>query len=406
MTFPPVPLSGPRFQTDPAALYREMRRDHGPVVPVLLDGGVPAWLVLGYRELHQLAGDPALFTRDSRLWNQKDALPEDWPLLPIVLRRIPLGDPPTPEQMRERSAISNHAIDGVDLIGLRALTERFADELIDEVCGAGHADLISDYAVQLPLRVTAVLCGFDAEDGPGIVTALTALMDGQAGANDALAHLIGTTTELLAKRRTRPADDMVSRMLARGERFSDRELVETVLEIVVAGHQSTADWIGNSLRLMLTDERFAASLFGGRSSVAEAMNEVLWEDTPLQNWPGRWASRDTHLGDRHIRAGDLLILGLQGANHDPLVRTPGLVRTSGNSAHFSFSHGEHRCPFRAQEMAEVIAGTAIEVLLDRLPDIDLAMPQEELTRRPSAWLRGLTSLPVAFTPAPPLLRGP
>ncbi|NED90628.1 cytochrome P450, partial [Streptomyces sp. SID11233] len=68
-----------------------------------------------------------------------------------------------------------------------------------------------------------------------------------------------------------------------------------------------ADWIGNSLRLMLTDSRFAASLFGGRNSIAEAMNEVLWEDTPTQNVAGRWASRDTRLGGRAIRAGDMLL---------------------------------------------------------------------------------------------------
>ncbi|MEW5654232.1 cytochrome P450 [Streptomyces cinereoruber] len=402
MTLPPVSLSGPRFQTDPIALYRELRRDHGPVVPVVLDGDVPAWLVIGYRELHQLTGDPVLFTRDSRLWNQLAVLPTDWPLLPIILRRIPLGEPPTADRLRERSRVGSRALDGVDLVALRVLTERLADELIDTVCGRGRADLVADYAVQLPLRVIVALCGFPAEQGPGLVKALADLMDGQERANDGLSHLIGSTTELLSARRARPADDMVSRMIAQDSGFSDLELVEVILEIVVAGHQSTADWIGNSLRLMLTEERFAASLFGGRSSVSEAMNEVLWEDTPLQNWPGRWASRDTRLGGRHIQAGDLLLLGVQGANHDPHVRTPGIAQTGGNNAHFSFSHGEQRCPFRAQEMAEVIAGTAIEVLLDRLPDIDLAVPAESLARRPSVWLRGLTALPVTFTPTPPV----
>ncbi|MGH8922868.1 MAG: cytochrome P450, partial [Actinomycetes bacterium] len=78
----PVPLGGPRFQTDPAELYREMRRDHGAVAPVVLDGDVPAWLVLGYRELHQVTSDPVLFSRDSELWNQWERIPADWPLLP------------------------------------------------------------------------------------------------------------------------------------------------------------------------------------------------------------------------------------------------------------------------------------------------------------------------------------
>ena len=97
------------------------------------------------------------------------------------------------------------------------------------------------------------------------------------------------------------------------------------------------------------------------------MNEVLWEDTPTQNVAGRWASRDTQLGGRHIRAGDLLLLGLAAANADPQVRTDGSALTGGNNAFLSFGHGEHRCPFPAQETAEVIARTGIEVLLDRLP---------------------------------------
>ncbi|MFD8814085.1 cytochrome P450, partial [Streptomyces sp. NPDC059627] len=84
-----VPLGGPRFQTEPARLYREMRRDHGAVTPVVLDGDVPAWLVVGYRELHQVTGDPVLFSRDSELWNQWDTIPDDWPLLPMIGRKQP-----------------------------------------------------------------------------------------------------------------------------------------------------------------------------------------------------------------------------------------------------------------------------------------------------------------------------
>lgn len=82
------------------------------------------------------------------------------------------------------------------------------------------------------------------------------------------------------------------------------------------------------------------------------------------------------------------------------MRTHASALTGGNNAFLSFGHGEHRCPFPAQETAEVIARTGIEVLLDRLPDVDLAVPAEQLTRRPSPWLRGLTDLPVLFTPTP------
>ncbi|WP_030673085.1 cytochrome P450 [Streptomyces cellulosae] len=397
-----VPLGGPRFQTEPARLYREMRREHGPVAPVLLDGDVPAWLVLGYRELHQVTGDPVLFSRDSDLWNQWDTIPDDWPLLPMINRKQPSILYTVGERHRERAAMISDALEAADASELRGHAERFADELIDAVCAKGEADLIADYAMLLPVRVLAHLYGFSDEQGPGLVTALNDMIDGRERAIAGQNHVISSMAELLADRRANPAEDVVSRMLADTSGFTDEEIVQDLVVMMAAGHQPTADWIGNSLRLMLTDDRFAASLFGGRNSVAEAMNEVLWEDTPSQNIAGRWASRDTQLGGRRIRAGDLLLLGLQGANSDPQVRTDGSALTGGNNAHFSFGHGEHRCPFPAQEIAEVIARTGIEVVLDRLPDIDLAVPAESLTRRPSPWLRGLTELPVRFTPVPAL----
>jgi cytochrome P450 len=70
----------------------------------------------------------------------------------------------------------------------------------------------------------------------------------------------------------------------------------------------------------------------------------------------------------------------------------------GNEAHMSFGHGEHGCPYPAPEVAEVIARTTVEVLLDRLPDLELAVPAETLVWRPSVWMRGLDRLPVTFTP--------
>jgi len=191
-------------------------------------------------------------------------------------------------------------------------------------------------------------------------------------------------------------------MLAHPTSFTDQEYAMDLMAITAAGQLPTSDWIANSVRLMLTDDQFADALGGGQRSVSQAMNEVLWEDTPTQILAGRWAAHDTRLADKSIRAGDLLLLGLAAANADPHVRqhlADGVEPVhAGNSAHFAFSYGEYRCPFPAQEIAEIIAGTGIEVLLDRLPDLDLAIPPENLVRRPSAFLRGMTSLPVRFTP--------
>ncbi|WP_245240659.1 cytochrome P450 [Streptomyces spiramenti] len=399
-----MPLEGPRFHTEPASLYREMRRQYGPVVPVSLPGDVPAWLVIGYREMARVTGDPVLFPRDSGLWNQWERLPEDWPLRPMVNVPLPSIYYTVGEEHQRHLRMVEPALEAVSPFELRRHTEQLSDRLIDEFCATGEADLTAGFAKPLPALVLGRLLGIPDSRSALLVSSLTELCDGGPGALEAYQTFSGLMGELLAAKRARPGADITSRMLAHPEPFSDEEYILDLQSITAAGHLPTADWIGNSIRLMLTDDRFSASLGGGRHSVGEAMNEVLWEDTPTQILAGRWAARDCQLGGCRIGAGDMLLLGLGAANGDPEVhdatdeRAGGL--RNGNSAHFSFSHGEFQCPFPAREIAEVIARTAIEVLLDRLPDIDLAVPVASLTRRPSAFLRGMTDLPVTFTPTP------
>ncbi|WP_326673589.1 cytochrome P450 [Streptomyces sp. NBC_01257] len=397
-----VPLSGPGFQTEPQAVYRGMRRDHGPVVPVELPGGFPAWLVIGYRELHQVTSDGELFPRDVGLWNQWPHIPDDWPLLPMVGRPLPSIYFSAGEEHRRHARMVGPALEGADPFEIRRHCEELADRLIDDVCSRGTADLVSDFCEPLPVLVLARLVGFPDDEGADIAQVLRDLADGGPGAQSAHLRFGEHMARLVAAKRAVPGDDVTSRMLAFPEVFTDEEYMLDLMAITAAGHLTTADWISNSLRLMLTEDEFADSMARGRRSIGEAMNEVLWEDTPTQILSGRWAVRDTQLGGQRVKAGDMLLLGLGAANTDPLIRQSmsgsGAPAQGGNGAHLAFSHGEYRCPFAAQEIAEIIARTGIEVLLDRLPDLQLGVAVQDLVRRPSAFLRGTTSLPVRFTP--------
>jgi cytochrome P450 len=401
-----VPLFGPRFETAPTELYREMRRDHGPVVPVVLPAGIPAWLVIGYQEMYQVTSDSAAFPRDSGLWNQWDNLPDDWPLRPMIGERRPSIYYTVGDEHRRHLEMVQSAMDNISPLELNKHCEELADKLLDGFCGRGEADIITEYAKPLPLLVLARILGFTDEESPVLSKAMSALADGGADALEGFATFGRMMNELVAAKRAQPGPDVTSWMMAYPEPFTDEEYALDLMAITAAGHLPTSDWIGNSVRLMLTDDRFAASLTGGRRSIPEAMNEVLWEETPTQILPGRWAAWDTWLAGQHIRTGDLLLLGLAGANADPKVHVTSAGADTGlrggNSAHFAFSHGEFQCPFQAQEIAETIVRVGIEVLLDRLPEIDLTVPAESLTRRPSAFQQGVTALPVHFTPTPPI----
>ncbi|GAB3740459.1 cytochrome P450 [Nocardiopsis nanhaiensis] len=397
----PVRLYGPDFQSDPAGRFENMRSSHGPVVRVHLDGGVPAWLVLGYRELHHVLSTPKAFGSDSRRWNGWEGVPQDWPLMPLVFP-VPNIQHTEGEEHRRHARVIDDALNGVEPYELRQVTTRIADRLIDSFCASSVADLRSMYAHRLPALVLCWTYGLDDDQGDALSAMSTTMLDAGPDSQQAYMELSAALQRLVLERRARPGGDVVSRMIAHPARYSDEELVVDLLAIIAAGHQTTADWIGNALRLMLTDNRFSASMAGARSSAGEALSQVLWEDSPCQIHAGRYAVHDVELGGQLIRRGDLVLLSLAAGNRDPRVKPD--RRTSGergNKAHLSFSHGEHRCPHPAQDIGEAIATTGIEVLLDRLPDIDLSIPAEDLRWRPSPWVRGVASLPVTFTSALP-----
>lgn len=393
-----VPFYGERFQQDSAALYAQMRGRHGPVVPVLLDGDLPAWLVLGYREVHQVTEDSELFARDTRRWNQWDRVPEDWPLMPYVVHNPSVMFTEGAEHRRRAGAIGD-ALSEVDQFDLQRACEQIADRLVDEFAGSGQAELISQFAMRIPIAAVAGMFGMPESQTPDLVRDVALSLDVGPEAMPAYARVQEAMVRLVEEKRRAPGMDVPSALLAHPAGLTDDEIALDLLVVTAAAQQPTANWIGNTLRLMLTDPRFEMTLTGGRASVGQALNEVLWHDTPTQNFIGRFAARDTVLGGRRIAAGDLLVLGLAAANADPNGSLGPDVDLQGNRAHLSFGHGEHGCPYPAPEVAEVIARSTVEVLLDRLPDTELTVPAESLAWRPSVWMRGLERLPVRFTPA-------
>ncbi|MGV9525909.1 cytochrome P450 [Streptomyces cellulosae] len=395
-----VGLTGLDFQQTPSELYRTMRREHGSVAPVLLDGGIPAWLVLGYTELTYVTNHDELFARDSRRWNQWENIPPDWPLLPYV------GYQPSVlfaegEEHQRRAGVITDALEGVDQFELANECGLIADDLIRGFAGSGQVELMSDYVHPLLMRAVVQMCGMPAtgEDTRQLVDDLRISLDAAEGEDPVAGYnRVGERLRQLVKeKRMAPGPDVTSRMVMHPAGLSDEEIVQDLISVISAGEQPTSNWVCNTLRLLLTDERFAVNVSGGRLSVGEALNEVLWLDTPTQNFIGRWAVRDVQLGGRQIRAGDCLVLGLAAANTDPQIWPEGHVGAE-NAAHLSFSNGEHRCPYPAPLLADVMARTAVETLLERLPDLVLSVEPEELVWRPSIWMRGLMELPVQFTP--------
>ncbi|MFK4145176.1 cytochrome P450 [Streptomyces sp. NPDC004065] len=395
---PPVrpahePLYGAGFAADPAAAYRRLR-EHGPIAPVELAPGVRASLVVGYEAaLHVLRGT-GTFSKDPRRWRElaAGAVPADSPVVPMMMYRPNALWTDGAEHRRLRGAITD-SLARVSPATLRGYVETCADTLIDRVAPAGRADLLGDYARVLPLLVFNRLFGCPADYGDRLVEGMSGIFDG-VDAEKANGLLATTLLDLVALKRERPGHDVTSWLMAHPAELTDEEMVHTLVLLMGAGTEPQQNLIANALRLLLADDRFGGSLSRGSLPVEDALDEVLWTDPPMANYAVHYPVHDVVYEGVSLREGCPVVVSLAAANTDPALAAD---RRTGNRAHLAWSAGPHNCP--AQGPARLIAATAVEKLLDRLPETELAVPAEELAWRPGPFHRALVALPVEFPPA-------
>ncbi|MCX4524146.1 MULTISPECIES: cytochrome P450 [unclassified Streptomyces] len=376
-------------------MYDELRRQHGSVAPVLLQDDVPAWLVLGHREILEVMRNPKQYSSDSRVW--KVQLAPTSPLLPITAWQPLVAFADGHEHARLRAAITD-SLGRFRRRGIRSYVVRYTEQLIGEFAGNGKADLVSDFAEKLPALVVGRLFGVPEKDAPAVGVAVRDMVKGTATALESNTFVVGVLTELVRRRKSSPGEDFTSWLLSHESDLSDHEAMEHLRHAMVAAIENTTNLIASTLRMVLTHPRFRASLSGGSMTLPDGLDQVLWDDPPLIVLPTRWATADTQLGSQQIRAGDLVMLGLAAGNVDPEIRPDLTTPVHGNRSHLAFGSGPHACP--GEDIGRAIAETGIDTLLARLPDIQLVGEESDLRVSASLLSSRLDNLPVHFTPRP------
>ncbi|GGV24619.1 cytochrome P450 [Actinomadura cremea] len=396
----PLPLAATTTCPDTWPVFDRLWRDHGPVAPVELEPGVHAWLVMGYEELKTITGTPRLYSRDGREWRafQDGTVPPDSPLGPMMFFRDNVAGHDGDAHRRLRRPIED-AIAAVDHRSLRRTVEYLCRGLIGAFADRGSADLVAEYAATVPLLAIGDLIGFDPAQSRELLAAMRALFGSGEDAQDGNRRFEALLAGLLTARREKPADDIASHLLAHPDLHTAAEALQSIVVLMSAGNHTTISWIAQTLRLMLTDPRFAGRVRGGRLGVDDALDEVLAVAPPLINMPARYALRDTELGGRRIARGDALILGLAAVAHDVRAHAGSQFWQRGNRAHLAWSAGPHACP--ARDPARTIARTAVASALHALRGVRLAIDPADLEYEPSPWARCPARLPVTFTHADP-----
>ncbi|WP_327151054.1 cytochrome P450 [Nocardia sp. NBC_01329] len=396
----PPDLGGPRislyteeYAADPYRTHREMLRRFGSLAPVELAPGVPATLVIGYHTALRILNDPDRFSSDPRVWEQ--TVPADCPIRPMMeWYPNPLHSGGS-DHTRYRSATAE-ALGRVDLHRLHDTVEQLATPLINSFCADGHCDVVGQYALPLVFATLNAILGCTADIGRRAATGMAAVFD-TVEAADGNRMILGALDELTRMKRAEPTEDVTSRLVAHPAGLDDEEMVCHLALLYAAGIEPPQNLIVNTLLLMLTDERFAGNVLGGSLSTRDALDEVLFTNPPLANYCIRYPRRPILVDDVWLPAHQPVLISMAACNNDPAVRSGNITD---NRSHLAFGVGPHACP--ARPMAMLIVQDAIDQLLDALPEIELAVPREELRWRPGPFHRSLVALPVIFPSSPPI----
>ncbi|WP_414168469.1 cytochrome P450 [Streptoverticillium reticulum] len=371
-----------------------------PVVPVTLPSGDDALLVTRYQDVRALLVDQ----RISRNLNRPGAA------------RISKGnsmfqdsrmDPDPPEHTRVRRLVLR-AFSPARVEKLRPFIHSTVDELLDTMeakGGGGPVDLCETLAFPLPIRVITTLLGVPEQD-----------MDRFRGWTDAflsvsrftgpeiraaMQEMSGYIAELIAAKRERPGDDLISDMI----RVSDEQdgtLTEYELHwwarlLLLVGYETTATQLAGTVAMLLSHPEQLEKVRADWSLVPQAVEEALrWKLVGSSVSMLRYATEDVELpSGAVVPAGSSVIPAVDSANQDPSVfADPGTFDITRTDPNLTLSLGPHFCI--GATLARVQLAIAVEALLRRFPDLQLAVPARDLRRQEGALLEGFLEVPVTW----------
>lgn len=386
-----VPLFEGAFWNDPYPAYAAVRADEPVRVVDSPDGRV--WMLFGHADVRAALADPRL----SKDW--RHTLPADQraahPATPIPM--MILMDPP--EHTRLRKLVSR-TFTVRRMEELRPRVAEIAERLLDDLAGEpGTVDLMSRYAFLLPVFVICELLGVPAADRDDFAAWSNVLVDDGAmeDKNAAMGKLHGYLSALVETKRAEPDDRLISGLVEvaeDGDRLSSDELVAMAMLLLIAGHETTVNLVGNGVLALLTHPGQRAVLRERPELLASAVEEFLRWDSPVQTTPARFAAEDVEYSGVTIPAGSTVVLSLASANRDGerFDDADALRIDRDVTGHTAFGHGLHHC--LGAQLARIEGQEAIRALFARYPGIALAAPVDELVYRRSTLVRGLRQLPV------------
>ena len=393
----PIELSE-KFLREPGPLYEQLRTQ-GPIHHVRLPAGLRGWLITDYTVAKQVLADPTIRKDVHQIRRIIDTTHPGVHAMGSDMAEHMLNTDP-PDHTRLRRLVAK-AFTPRSVAALAPRVEDIADDLTAAMSTTGPVDLLSAFAFPLPITVICELLGIPAGDRDQFRawtnTILFAGADSREGVLAAAGDMNAYLRTLIAHRRAHPGDDMLSGLVATTDtdgNLTDTEVVSMTFLLLIAGHETTVNLIGNTMLTLLQDPERFATLRAHPDQIPAALEEHLRHLGPVHIATLRFTTEPVTLGDTTIGPDELVFVSLAAANRDPhRFARPELVDYDrDNPGHLAFGHGIHVC--LGAPLARAEGTIAITRLLARYPHMSLATDPAALAWRTSSLIRGLDTLPV------------
>ncbi|GAB4516480.1 MAG: cytochrome P450 [Anaerolineae bacterium] len=386
-------------------IYAQIRREdpvHRAIGP---SSGNPIWFLTRYEDCTNFLKDQrfgkelwdALPREKTEKWGSPP--PEDDPFAAVNYHLLEL-DPPDHTRLR---ALVHKAFTPRMVENLRPRIQQIADDLLGDIGPHGEIDLIERFAFPLPIIVIAEMLGIPPADRERFRDWTKTLLFGADVMQGQMAvmEFVGYMHDQIDQRIANPRDDLLTGLIQAeedGNQLTRMELLSMIFLLLVAGHETTVNLIGNGTLALMRHPDQMRKLQANPELIRNAVEEMLRYDGPVETTTLRWAFEDVLMGDKVIEAGDMVLAALHAANRDPAVfddpDTFDITRDFTHAKHIAFGNGIHYC--LGAPLARLEGTIAINALLKHAPGLELNTELERLVWNKSMLLHGLESLPVRF----------
>jgi cytochrome P450 len=390
---------------DPYGLYADVREE-APVRRVVLADGRPAWIVTGYDEGRRALLDQRLAKSISGAMAVRAEIVAPGFAHPLFGHHMLASDGEDHARLRH---LVGRAFSTARMAAMRPRIQAIVDGLLDglERLPTGEpVDLVANFTLPLPITVIFELLGVPFEDRGALrawfeeifadPVSPAAGAEGRAAADTAHAYL----SDLISAKRSAPGDDLLSALAASADddRLDESELLSNAWLLIVAGHDTTVNLVGNGLVALFRHPDQLARLRADLTLVPSAVEEFLRYDGPLQHTTFRMTTEPVTIGGVEIPAHEQVLVVAAAANRDPgrFAEPDRLEIDRSDNHHIAFGHGLHFC--LGAPLARLEGDIAFTSLLARFPGLRAAVPLDQIHWTYRMTLRGLVALPVLLQP--------